>query len=151
MSEKLMQADVIHSTAYGEIPIQPDQVYFFNQGIIGFTGEKKYALLPLADTDLFILHSCNDKDVSFIIIPATKVSREFSFQIDTETIELLELNEPGDVVTFLIVHIADNQLFINAKAPLLLVPSTHKGCQFVIHDPNYAVRESLEIKDDSSC
>lgn len=151
MSEELLEEGIIISSAYGEIPVQLNQMYIFEQGIIGFPDDKKYALLPLEDSDLFILHSCVDKNMSFIIIPASKVDRELSFEIDVETVELLEVQSPNDVAAFLIVHITNNQLYINAKAPILLVPSTRKGCQFVIHDPTYSVREPLVIKEDTAC
>lgn len=150
MNKQWIQSDIIQSSAYGEISIDPTQIYSFDRGLIGFPNEKKYALLPMKQSNVFILHAFHE-DVSFIIMPAEKIDREYSFQIDKETVELLAVDKPEEVVVFLIVHIAENQLFINAKAPLLLVPSTQKGCQFVIHDSAYAVREPLRLKDESLC
>lgn len=150
MGERATQSDMVLQTAYGEISITEDQVYSFEQGIIGLPEVTKYALLPYADSDLFILQSLKD-NVSFVLVPAIKVDRELAFQIDGDTVSLLGVQGPNDIATMLIVHIVDEVPFVNCKAPILIVPETKKGCQFVINDANYAVREPLVMKGADPC
>jgi len=150
LGEQAIQKDTVLQTAYGEVTITAEQIYSFEQGIIGLPGLTKYALLPFADSELFILQSLEDT-LSFVLVPAAKVDKELSFQIDEETVGLLGVQEPGEVATMLIVHIVDEIPFVNCKAPILLVPSNQKGCQFVINNGSYSVREPLVMKGTELC
>lgn len=150
MGEQAAQTDIVLKTVYGEVSITEDQVYSFEQGVIGLPEITSYALLPFADSDLFILQSLKD-DISFILVPAIKVDRELAFQIDEDTVSLLGVQDPNEIATMLIVHVIDELPFVNCKAPILIVPETQKGCQFVINDANYAVREPLVMKGAEPC
>ncbi|MHA6481282.1 flagellar assembly protein FliW [Paenibacillus sp. strain BS8-2] len=150
MSERATRTETFLQTAYGEVTLTEEQIYNFAQGVIGLPSITKYGLLPFADSGLFILQSL-EEDLSFVLIPAIKVEKEFSFQVDEETVSQLGVQEPSEVVTMLIVHIVDGLPYINGKAPILVVPSTQRGCQFVINDGNYSVREPLVMKGPEPC
>jgi flagellar assembly factor FliW len=150
MSERATRTETVLQTAYGEVSLTEEQVYSFAQGVIGLPTITKYGIVPFADSDLFILQSL-EEDLSFVLIPALKIEKEFSFHIDEETVSLLGVQEPSEVVTMLIVHIVDDLPYINCKAPILMVPSTQNGCQFVINDGNYSVREPLVMKGQEPC
>jgi len=137
-------------TAYGEATITDDHLYSFKQGVVGLPQANAFALLPFSNSDLFVLQSLNN-DLSFILIPAIKVNREFSFHIDQETVELLGAKNADEVIVMLIVHLIDNKPFINCKAPILIVPPTQSGCQFVINDASYGIREELVMKGLEQC
>ncbi len=150
MAERATQSERLLNTAYGQFPVSDHQLFVFEQGIIGLPHIKEYALFPYEDSELFILQSCQD-EISFILIPAYKVDKILNFPIDEETVELLGIQQPEDVTAFLIVHIVEDKPYVNAKAPILLVPSTNKGCQYVINDVNFAIREPLVMKGQLSC
>lgn len=150
MSERSTQSAVVVKTPYGEASVSHDQLYTFTSGIIGLSHIQNYALVSFADSDLHVLQSL-EGSVSFILISATLVDQEFTYQLDEETVDRLGVVDPSGVNTMFIVHIIDGQPYINTKAPILLVASTQRGCQFVTHDANYAVREPLVTKGAESC
>lgn len=146
MGEKAIHTELIRSAVYGEITVTREQIYTFHQGLIGLSHITEYALLPYDNSDLFILQGCHE-DISFILVPAAKVELELAFHLDEETVDLLDASNAEEVVPFYIVHVVDNSPHVNAKAPILIVPSAQKGCQYVINDGNYSVREPLVMKE----
>jgi len=145
-----MSSDVIQSAVYGEIQVSQNQIYELTKGIIGLPGISNYVLLPFEGSEFFILHAMTD-EISFFLVPAMKVEKTMSFQIDEETISILGAEKEDDIVPFLIINLIDNQPFVNMKAPLLIVPSTQKGCQYIINDTSYSVREPLIMKGLETC
>ncbi|QNK58357.1 flagellar assembly protein FliW [Paenibacillus sp. PAMC21692] len=150
MNERNTESAIVVHTPYGEATVSPDQLFTFTSGIIGLSHIQNYALVSFADSDLHVLQSL-DGNISFILISAAMIDKEYTFRIDEETVERLGVSDPAQVITMFIVHIIDDKPFINSRAPILLVASTQRGCQFVIHDANYAVREPLVMKGAEPC
>ncbi|CAH1192990.1 Flagellar assembly factor FliW [Paenibacillus plantiphilus] len=140
----------IKSSRYGDLTVRQEQVYEFPQGIVGFSNVTEYALMPFEDTDFFVLHASRE-DVSFILIAAAKVKEDYAFELDEETVRMLETNAAVDVLPFLIVNFVDDVPHINLRAPILIVPVSQKGCQYVIHHPSYPIREALLFEEQGSC
>ncbi len=150
MGGRVSQETVISSQIYGDIVVAGDQLYSFEKGIIGFSNTTQFALMPYEDSQFYVLHACTE-ELSFILLPAMLLEKELSFQIDSESVKFLGVSQADEIVTFLIVHFVDDLPYVNTKAPILIVPSTQKGCQYVINDGAYAVRESLVLKDSALC
>ncbi|HEY8529486.1 MAG TPA: flagellar assembly protein FliW [Paenibacillaceae bacterium] len=139
---------LIRSDRYGDLHVAEEQIYRFEKGIVGWQDIKQYALIGVEDTPFFILHAV-DEQLSFILIPAEKVVLDYGFEIDDETVELLDAKKPEDVVIFLIVNIIDDAFYVNLKAPVLLVPRSRAGCQYVIHDRDYPLRFPLRRREEA--
>lgn len=140
----------INSSAYGVLSIRPDSIFKFPKGIVGITKVKKYGLISLEKTPFSVLHAIKE-DLSFVLIPATRVTEDYQFEIDEETVELLKVSKPEDVEVWLIVNIIDDQLFVNLKAPVLLAPGTGTGCQFIILTKDLPIRQPLYREESLSC
>jgi flagellar assembly factor FliW len=140
----------INSSTYGMLSIRPDSIFKFPKGIVGITKVREYGLIPLENTPFSILHAIKE-DLSFVLIPAARVTKDYQFEIDEETVELLKVSKPEDVEVWLIVNIIDDQLFVNLKAPVLLAPSAGTGCQFVILNLDLPIRQPLYREESLSC
>lgn len=137
---------VIRSQSYGEFEVNDSQIYHFPRGIVGLSEYQDYALVQIEDTPYHILHAI-EKELSFILLPAVYAIEDYGFRIDQPTIDLLGIAKPEDVMTYLIVNIVDEQIFVNLKAPLLLSTVTQKGCQYIISDKDYPVRLPLKSEE----
>jgi flagellar assembly factor FliW len=133
---------IIESERYGTLRLKENQIIRFDKGIIGFLDIKSYGLAALENTPFYILHAL-ERQVSFILVPAAAVVEGYGFEIDDETVQLLNIQSPEDVATFLIVNIIEDALYVNLKAPVLIAPEQRKGCQFVIHNMDYPIRHPL--------
>ncbi|GIQ62837.1 flagellar assembly factor FliW [Paenibacillus cisolokensis] len=140
----------INSAVYGRMNVEDNQLYHFPQGIVGFSAISRYALVPFENTDFFVLHA-TEEDVSFILVPAAKAKREYAFEIDEDTVHMLDIEHPEEVAAFFIVNIVGDIPYINPKAPVLIVPRSQKGCQYVLTQSAYPIREPLRMEGASSC
>ena len=133
---------VIHSSVYGTLPVPSEQIFRFPKKLVGIPDYSEYALLRLEETPFYILHALQD-DFHFILVPAEDVYSDYEFEISSSVVELLQIEKPTDLLTFLIVNIIDEELFVNLKAPLLVAPSSRTGCQYIIHDKDYPIRQKI--------
>nr|WP_253297927.1 flagellar assembly protein FliW [Paenibacillus sp. MSJ-34] len=117
-------------------------MYFFEKGIVGLQEHREYALVPFDDSPFLILHAV-DEELSFILLPAENAVQNYGFHIDEETVSVLKAEDPGEIDIMLIVNIIEDQLYVNLKAPILLCPKHQTGCQFIITDQDYPIRQPL--------
>ncbi|ANS76098.1 flagellar assembly protein FliW [Paenibacillus yonginensis] len=139
----------IHSSTYGELEIDEEQIYRFDTEILGIAGIYEYGLMPLGDTPFFVLHAL-EEDVSFILLPAEQAVSEYSFKINQEVVELLGLKSGEDAGVMLIVNISGGELFVNMRAPLLFSPEIHKAHQFIITDQELPLRFPLQRRKEEA-
>lgn len=50
-----------------------------------------------------------------------------------------------------VLRFVDDEPFVNVRAPIVIVPSTQKGCQYIIQDDSLSVREPLVLLGDDAC
>ncbi|MCM3040939.1 flagellar assembly protein FliW [Paenibacillus motobuensis] len=136
---------LIESKSYGALEVTDNQIYHLELGVIGVSSIHEYALIPLEDTPFHLLHALNE-DVSFITIPAYETVKDYHFEINDEVVELLQVQNPEEILVLLIVNIQEDQLYLNLKAPILLAPTSRQACQFIIHDQELPIRHLLQRK-----
>ena len=145
MGENTVSNQVIKSNLYGEIIVEDHQIFHFAQGIVGFSHLKQFALLPYEDTELFVLQSFSE-DISLLLVPAAYSENNISFHIDESTVEQLGVQDADEIAIFYVLRFIDNSPFINLRAPILVVSTTQKGCQYVVSDDSLSLRAPLVIK-----
>lgn len=150
MSENTVSSQILQSELYGGITVEEHQVYQFAQGIVGFSHLTQFALLPYEDTEIFELRSFSE-EISLMLFPAIHSDNNISFHIDEATVKELGVNAQDDLAIFYILRFIDNKPYINLRAPILVVPTTQRGCQYVVPDDSLNMREPLVVKGDSSC
>jgi len=138
----------VHSRAYGTFHVTGEQIYHFPRGLVGLHEYKDYALIQVEEGPFHLLHALSD-ELSFILLPAHLAIEDYGFRIDSPTVELLDIRQPDEVNTFLIVNAIDGELFVNLKAPILTAPGSRRGCQFIIDDPSFPIRHPLTRKEGS--
>ncbi len=140
------EVTVIESERYGLLEISADNIFQFAKGIVGFEGFQSFALVAAEDNAYYILHALQGQ-LSFLLVRADLFTEDYGFQINEETVELLEISGSEQVVVFLILNIIEDQPYVNLKAPILLAPNSRRGGQFVIHDQDYPLRFPLIRKE----
>lgn len=145
MGESTISNQIIKSDLYGDIIVEDHQVFHFAQGIVGFSHLKQFALLPDEDTELFVLQSFSE-DISLLLVPAALSENNISFHIDESTVEQLGVKHEDELAIFYLLRFIDNSPYINLRAPILVVSTTQKGCQYVVSDDSLSLREPLVLK-----
>jgi len=139
---------VVESEAYGKFEVDEEQIYHFPKGIIGFDDLHEYAMIQVEEGPFHVLHAL-DAQLSFILLPASLAADNYGFHIGQNVIDLLEIAKPDQVMTFVIVNVVDNQLYVNLKAPIIINTINHKAAQHIIDDASYPLRHPLSFKEGS--
>lgn len=150
MGESTISNQVIKSDLYGEIIVEDHQIFHFAQGIVGFSHLKQFALLPYEDTELFVLQSFSE-ELSLLLYPASHSGNDISFHIDESTVEQLGVQDESELTLFYVLRFIDQQPYINLRAPIFVVTTTQKGCQYVVADDSLSLRAPLVIKGEVEC
>jgi len=140
------EATIIDSASYGKLQVTADHIFQFPRGILGLPDIREYALIEVENAPYSVLHAINEQ-VSFILIPAQLAVQDYGFAIDQSTVELLKVKEAEEVLTYLIVNIIDDQIFVNLKAPVLLAENNRNGCQYIIDNAQYSLRHPLSPRE----
>ncbi|MFS0575535.1 flagellar assembly protein FliW [Sporosarcina sp. 179-K 3D1 HS] len=136
----------IQTKFHGLIDIQQSQIWEFPKGIPGFEDEKEFTLLEIEGNNIFrVLQSATTAEVAFIVANPYTLIKEYSFDIDEPTIELLKIRQPEDIMVLAVLSV--NQPFdastINLQAPLIFQLHNRKAKQMILNDNHFNVRHPI--------
>jgi len=136
----------IQTKYVGEITIDESTIIKFSKGIPGFLNETEFVLLELPGNPLFhILQSIQTRDIAFILTDPYHFYRNYSFELDDNTIETLAIKSENDVLVLSVVTL--QQPFanstINLKAPIIINPNSKYGKQYILNIDEYPSKASI--------
>lgn len=136
----------ITSAYLGEIEIDESKLIIFPSGIPGFSEAKQFVLLELPDNQFFhILQSIDDEKLAFIITDPYHLYQDYSFELESSTLEFLKITNRDDIAIYTIVTV--NKPFvastINLKAPIVIHMKENIAKQVVLQKENYSSRAPI--------
>jgi flagellar assembly factor FliW len=136
----------IQTKYHGEIDVKEDDILNFEQGIPGFADEKKFLLLPLPENDWFhILQSVSTPQLGFVVTDPFLFTKEYDFELDQGTVELLGFTADKDVKVLSILTMKEtlNASTANLQAPIVINLANHKAKQVILNDTNYKTKHLI--------
>jgi flagellar assembly factor FliW len=133
---------------FGELEINQEEVLSFPKGMLGFTEEKKYVLIPADDkqeTPFSFLQSVEEGELCFVVLDTFSFFKEYDFELDEATLAELEIEKPEDVLVFTMVTIKDSlkEATTNLKAPLIINSMKRRGKQVILEKGDYLIKQPL--------
>lgn len=132
---------------FGDINIEDDKVLTFENGLMGFEGLKKYAIIFDSEQEtkkgIMWLQSLEDANIAFPVMDPMSVDPEYNPEVEEDwLIPLGEVQSVEDyyILTVLTVPSDISKMTANLKAPLIMNTLTKKGCQIIVNNDNYPVR-----------
>jgi flagellar assembly factor FliW len=133
MASKITKSIKINSTNFGELEIQPDNIFFFENGILGFETLNNFVLIADDDITPFKwLMSIEEPEIMFPLISPFFVDGKYNAGKSID----LEKHVLFSVVTF---NDGNGNVTANLKAPVVLDPSNLTGEQIIIPIDKYSV------------
>lgn len=132
-----MEKTVIKSSQFGELEVSPENIFTFEEGLLGFEEYKKYVLISDEITEPFKwLIALEEPEIGFPIVNPWHIDIEYN---------------PGKkynyevVVPMVIVTIGCgvSEMTANMKAPLLLNIEDMSGEQIIIASDKYSTNEKI--------
>ena len=140
MASKITKPIKINSSSFGEIEIQPDNIFYFEDGLLGFEMLNNFVLITDDDILPFKwLMSVEEPEIMFPIISPFFIDAEYNpgKHIDLERYVLFS------IVTF---NDGNGNVTANLKAPIVLNSNDLKGEQIIISN-EYSVNHIIVQKN----
>lgn len=131
--------------------VNPENIFTFPRGILGFEDIKKYVFLINEKVEPFIfMHAIDDTNLSFICIEAFLIMPDYNFILSDENIKFLNVKNAGELMVLNIVTVRKKveDITANLMSPLIINIKNSLAMQVVLDDQAYPVKfniwESIE-------
>lgn len=137
----------INTSRFGEIEIDEKRIVTFKEGIPGFTDEHEFIILPYdEESPYYFMQSLNTPDLAFLLTIPFLFFPDYTFEIDDETMEELEITTKTKVLYYSIITIPNGSIrymTTNLLAPVILNTENMKAKQIVLEKTRYTTKERL--------
>ena len=135
----------IKTKFFGQVNIEETQIIDFIKGIPGFSENKQYIILTDEDSDFVFLQAIDEESLCFITVPPANIVGDYTFDLNEETVERLELEKAEDVLVLSLLNIPDDfkKMTANLKAPIIINIKNNKGIQELLDDDRFDIRHPV--------
>lgn len=149
MFESMVKNMKIKTKYLGDAQIDRTKIIYFKYGLPGFQDETAFVLLNLPgqlSTTFQTLQSVKTNDLAFIVVNPYQFFRNYEFQLDTQTIDQLQITSSKDVTVVSIVTVKKpfEKSTINLQAPIIINVQKMLGKQCILNDETYQTRTPLQ-------
>lgn len=125
----------IHTTRFGAIEIEPDDILFFRNGLIGFEDCRHWVLLADGENSAVAwLQSMQHSDVAMPVVSPRRFVPDYQVRLDPDDVESLQLTDAEQAFVLGIVSRDDDTLTLNLRAPLVINLDRRIGRQVITVD-----------------
>jgi flagellar assembly factor FliW len=135
------------SNASGGLPAGA-KVITFPDGILGFPGSTRFALVNDSEDALFqLLQSLDDESVALIVAVPWLFFPDYSPEISELERKQLKLQSPNDAIVFCPVTLTGDPdvVHLNLLGPFVVHRESLEGRQVVLADSEWPVRASISL------
>lgn len=131
---------------FGEVDLDDSKVLNFPNGIIGFEGFTKYAILYDVDSDseqrISWLQSLEEPALALPVIDPLALIPEYNPLIEDELLKPLGNPADEDLLFLLALTVPSDMTKVtaNLKAPFIINVETGKGVQLIVDNEDYPVK-----------
>lgn len=137
----------IKSKKLGRLEVEAERVITFPEGILGFPGIKRYALVENDKGHPFLwLQAVEDPELAFVVTDPLIFQPDYQPPFPADELHGLEIHGYKYMITFAIVTVPHEdplKLTANFLAPLVINSKTHRAKQIVLYGSDYSLREPL--------
>lgn len=137
---------VVQSTMFGEIEVEPDKVYRFPDGLLGFEELTSFILIDAEELrPLTWLVSLDEPEITFPLADPKYFVESYDVPIGAEDRDLLDVEADDNVAIFTIVRLPQDgeSITANLRGPIVLNLSSRIGRQVVLKNEAYGHRHDL--------
>lgn len=138
-----MSTITITTSHFGEIEIDEENILYFDKGLPGLEEDRRFALLSNEDSrPISWLQSLDHLEISLPVIDPFTLCPDYSFDISTEDVVNLQIEQVKDVYVLCVLVIPANieSMTINLSAPIIINIKNKKGSQIILDDRKYRMR-----------
>ena len=120
------------------VPVNPDTLFTFPQGLAGFEDCKRFKLFhEEGGGTVFWLQSVDDLAVMFPIVAPDALDIEYQIELSDEDCALIGLTDTQNAAVVVIIYrdeAENGRIAANTLSPVILNLETRKGMQKILHE-----------------
>lgn len=123
--------------------VNPENIFTFPEGILGFEEIKEYCILLNEKVKPFMfMQALNGSDICFVCVESFLVCPEFNLTIPQKTVKTLELVSPQEALILSLVTVRKKveDITANLMSPIVVNMRTSKAQQVIVENSNFSVR-----------
>ena len=135
---------MIQTSRFGQLDVDPDRLITFDDGILGFPDQRRYALVQTGEgSGFYWLQSVDTPDLAFVVCDPRLFVADYQVPVKLEDLECIELRDPDYSQVFIIVNKVGDLLTGNFQGPLVVNVTNRRARQLVLSDKRYSTRHPL--------
>ena len=135
---------IIETSRFGQLEVDPDRFIVFEDGILGFPGQREYAMIQTGEgSGFYWLQSVQTPDLAFVVCDPRLFVADYQVPVKLEDLECIGLTDPKNAQVLIIVNKVDDLLTGNFQGPLVVNVENRKARQLVLSDKRYSTRHPL--------
>lgn len=142
-----MPLTTVRKKGGGEIQVPETHLVTIRDGLFGFDGKERFAVLPQADSaesPFLWLQSLDDAELAFLCLDPRFFRPGYLPRLSRDDWETLETKpEEAILLTLVVVPEDPREMTANLLGPIVISPATRRGRQVVSQDPSHGVRHRI--------
>jgi flagellar assembly factor FliW len=135
---------IIQTSRFGALEVDGDRLITFEQGVLGFPNERRYALIQTGEgSGFYWLQAVERPELAFVVCDPRLFVAEYHAPVKAEDLEQVGLTSVEGAQVFVIVNKVDDLLTGNLQGPLVVNVETRQARQLVLSDRRYSTRHPL--------
>jgi len=125
----------IHTTRFASIEIEPDDILFFRNGLVGFEDCRHWVLLADSENSAVAwLQSMQHSDVALPVVSPRRFVSGYQVRLEPADVDILQLAEVEQAFVLSVVSRNEETLTLNLRAPLVINLDRRIGSQVITVD-----------------
>lgn len=142
---------IIETEVLGEVEYHEKDIIFFDEGLYGFGGMKKFVLIlnPVEEVPFHYLQSIEDNRLSFIVTSPFTFISDYDFELSDAVVESMEITSTDDIEIYSIAVIPEEleKTTINLKAPIIINRKNNRAKQYILSE-NFLYKQFVFKEED---
>jgi flagellar assembly factor FliW len=135
---------LIETTRFGPIEVDESKIMTFSEGLLGFPGSRRFALVQTsADPVFFWMQSVDDPKLAFVVCDPLVFVPDYQVPVRRDDVERLGLDDLSQSQALVIVNKVNGDLTANLLGPIIVSTCSLQAKQLVLSDKRYSTRHRL--------
>lgn len=135
---------IISTSRFGQLEVDPERLITFEDGILGFPDEKRFALIQTGEgSGFYWLQAVDRVDLAFVVCDPRLFVPDYQVPVKLDDLECIGVKQADEAQVFTIVNKVDGLLTGNFHGPLVVNVATRRARQLVLSDKRYSTRQPL--------
>lgn len=135
---------IISTSRFGQLDVDPERLITFDDGILGFPKEHRFALIQTGEgSGFYWLQSVDRTDLAFVVCDPRLFVADYQVPAKLADLECIGITDPDQAQVFTIVNKVDGLLTGNFQGPLVVNVANRRARQLVLSDKRYSTRQPL--------